>query len=292
MDKFLGALKDIGKKISKDLKEIQIDIPVPGGETFDVDGQTYQVEKKLASGAFADVFRVHCGSAKFVAKKQLLNEHTKALVTREIDLMKKFSHPNLVDFLGAAKIPDSHHVVIIMELCAGGALFDLLEKRRPKGALTEAGVIKIFTDCVAGIKYMHDMSLAHWDIKLENILQGKGNVFKLCDFGSVMECPLPCATPDEWGVLEEKIGQFTSESYRAPEMCDNFGVSELTVKTDVWALGSILYACCFFSLPFMNEVGAEGAVDAVLHSYVIEREIIHLCAYLCVRVCVLSLIHI
>jgi len=241
MDKFLGAFNNI--------KNIQIEIP----EVFNVGGKNFEVEKKLAAGAFADVFLVHSGRDKFVAKKQLMNEHTKALVTREIKLMKQFNHPNLVKFLGAARVPSSQYVVIIMDFCEGGALFDLLKKRRPKGALTERGVVKIFADCVAGIKYMHDLSLAHWDIKLENILQGKDNSFKLCDFGSVIECPQPCKTPDQWGLLEDKIGQFTSESYRAPEMCDNFGVSELTVKTDIWALGSILYACCFFVLPFMNQ---------------------------------------
>jgi AP2-associated kinase len=243
MDKFLNAL-------NIDVKNIQIEAP----EVFAVGGKEYEAEKMLAAGAFADVFLVHDGAGnKLVAKKQLLNEHTNALVTREITLMKKFNHRNLVQFLGAAKIPDSAYVVIIMELCGGGTLFDLLDKRKPKGALTEAGVLKIVSDCVAGVKYMHDLGLAHWDLKLENVLQGRDNAFKLCDFGSVVDCPLPCGTPEEWGMLEEKIGQFTSESYRAPEMCDNFGVSELTVKTDVWALGSIIYACCFFTLPFMNQ---------------------------------------
>lgn len=257
MDKFLGAINKGIKDMQKGLKTMQEDMQNVQlePEVFHVGGKSFETERKLASGAFADVFRVRSSSsgAKFVAKKQLMNEHTEALVTREIKLMKKFDHRNLVRFLGAGKIADSAYVVIIMELCAGGALFDLLEKRRPKGPLTEAGVLKIFSDCVAGLKYMHDMNLAHWDIKLENILQGKDNVFKLCDFGSVVECPLPCSTPDQWGLLEDKIGKFTSESYRAPEMCDNFGVTELTVKTDVWALGSIFYACCFFVLPFMNQ---------------------------------------
>ena len=239
MDKIMNVLNSINLEVST--------------ETFVVGGKTYGVEKKLAAGAFADVFLVHTGGTKFVAKKQLLNEHTADVVKREIALMKQFQHENLVKFVGTAKVPQSSHVVIIMEYCHGGALFDLLAKRKPRGPLTERGIVKIFADTCAGIKYMHDMNLAHWDIKLENILQGKDNKFKLCDFGSVMRCPLPCTTSSQWAALEEKIGQYTSESYRAPEMCDNFGVSELTVKTDIWALGSILYALCFFVIPFMNQ---------------------------------------
>ncbi len=228
-------------------------LSVEAPECFTVGGKQFDVERKLAAGAFADVLLVRCGGAEYVAKKQLLNEHTEALVTREINVMKQFHHPNLVQFVGASKVPGTAYVVIIMELCAGGTLFDLLAARRPKGALAEAGVVQIFRDCVGGVNYMHQLGLAHWDIKLENILKGKDGVFKLCDFGSATECPLPCASPDEWAVLEDRIGKFTTESYRAPEMCDNFGVEELTAKTDVWALGSVLYALCFFTLPFMNQ---------------------------------------
>lgn len=254
MDKIGAKLKSVFDNLKDQIEQVST------REIFEVEGKQYDVHKKLASGAFADVFKVKYGSKEYVAKKQLLNENTQSVVKREIEIMKQLSHRNLVQFLGASKVPETSHVVIIMEFCSGGSLFDLLAKRRPRGPLTERGVVKIFADCVAAISYMHQLGLAHWDIKLENILQSKDNSFKLCDFGSVTKCPQPCATHDEWSMLEDRIGRLTSESYRAPEMCDNFDVTELDVKTDIWALGSILYALCFFNLPFANQ-GRLGIIN-------------------------------
>ena len=76
--------------------------------------------------------------------------------------------------------------IIVMELCSGGSLLDILNKRlsehRP---FTETEVLTIFLQVCEAVAHMHGCvpPIAHRDIKLENVLRGD-HCFKLCDFGS------------------------------------------------------------------------------------------------------------
>jgi serine/threonine protein kinase len=67
-----------------------------------------------------------------------------------------------------------------MEICAGGDLLNYVRKRR---RLKEPVAKKIFKQILDGLCYIHSKSIAHRDIKLDNILlDGRGNV-KIGDFG-------------------------------------------------------------------------------------------------------------
>lgn len=57
---------------------------------------------------------------------------------------------------------------------------------------------------------------------------------------------------DERQAAEEKIAKETTQLYRAPEMVDLYLRPVLTVKTDIWALGCMLYAMCFLAHPFQD----------------------------------------
>ena len=78
---------------------------------------------------------------------------------------------------------DSKYLLVLMELCTGGHLVNLLEKY--KGELSEKQILFILRDVAAGIQHMHSMKppVSHRDIKVENILL-EGKKFKICDFGS------------------------------------------------------------------------------------------------------------
>lgn len=54
--------------------------------------------------------------------------------------------------------------------------------------------------------------------------------------------------------LEEEIKKYTTLSYRAPELVDLYNNIPITVKSDIWALGCLLYKICFFNLPFGESV--------------------------------------
>ena len=89
----------------------------------------------------------------------------------------------------------------------------------------------------------------HCPFQVENILQSDKGHFVLCDFGSATA---RVQNPEKQGfqAVDDDIKKYTTLSYRAPEMVDLYSGKSITTKSDIWALGCLLYKLCFFSLPF------------------------------------------
>ena len=81
-------------------------------------------------------------------------------------------------------------IYLIMELCDGKSLFHLVkntnESKEP--GLAEEYVRKIFTQIIEGVAYMHSRSIAHRDLKLDNILISSKDEVKIIDFGFGAKC--------------------------------------------------------------------------------------------------------
>lgn len=125
--------------------------------------------------------------------------------------------------------------------------------RRLRERLTESEILQIFVDVCEGVAYMHNSrpALLHRDLKVENILQSSPTTFKLCDFGSATTVsPRPPATTQEIRALEAELNRHTTLQYRAPEMVDSYLRRVVDEKSDVWALGVLLYKLCYYTTPF------------------------------------------
>jgi AP2-associated kinase len=125
--------------------------------------------------------------------------------------------------------------------------------RRLRERLTEAEILQIFVDVCEGVAAMHNLRppLLHRDLKVENILQATSTSFKLCDFGSsTTVAPRPPATAQEIRALEADLNRHTTLQYRAPEMVDPYLRRPVDEKSDVWALGVLLYKLCYYTTPF------------------------------------------
>ena len=125
--------------------------------------------------------------------------------------------------------------------------------RRLRERLTEAEILQIFVDVCEGVAAMHNLrpALLHRDLKVENILQASATSFKLCDFGSAMPVSTrPPSTTQEMRVLEADLNKHTTLQYRAPEMVDVYLRRPVDEKSDVWALGVLLYKLCYYTTPF------------------------------------------
>lgn len=122
---------------------------------------------------------------------------------------------------------------------------------RLQTGIPENEILKIFCDVCEAVSRLHmcNTPIIHRDLKIENILITEEGNFVLCDFGSATSRVL---NPEKHGVVfvEEEIQKYTTLSYRAPEMVDLYNATNITVKSDIWALGCLLYKICFFSLPF------------------------------------------
>ena len=95
-------------------------------------------------------------------------------------------HPHIVPLLGHGPRDKAGFVHLVMDHCAGGHLWQELERRQRQAGSAAAGVV---ADVSAALAHMHGLSppLSHRDIKLENILLAEGGAWRLCDFGSCSE---------------------------------------------------------------------------------------------------------
>ena len=206
----------------------------------------------LGRGAFGKVnLAMHKLVRKLVALKSLnkqilTDEAHKAKLMKEVNLLLKLRHNHVVKIYET--IETEKHIIIVMELCAGGDLLNYVRKRR---RLKEPYAQKIFKQIIDGLCYIHAKQIAHRDIKLDNILlDGKGNV-KIGDFGVSRQIT-------EGQVMREQCG---TPAYIAPEILRNKGYG---LNVDVWSAGVVLFAMLYGTVPFKAQSMEE------LHSLILK----------------------
>ncbi|TRM65858.1 hypothetical protein BD626DRAFT_546292 [Schizophyllum amplum] len=231
------------------------------GQSIAVNKYTVQVERYLSQGGFAHVYLVRTatpvyGTTHHVLKRiAVANDAMLTEVKQEVDIMRLLKgHPNIVHLIDAAwhKLSNgTYEVFILMEFCPGGGIIDMMN-RRLRERLTEAEILQIFVDVCEGVAYMHNSRppLLHRDLKVENILQSSPTSFKLCDFGSAATVRRPPTNMQEIRAVEADLNRHTTLQYRAPEMVDPYQRRPIDEKSDVWALGVLLYKLCYYTTPF------------------------------------------
>lgn len=188
-DSFKGCIQD------KKLKN-------PDNQPFDL--KDFNIGLQIGSGAFAVVKRaVHKTSLYKVAiktyeKKNLIDNATKEAVQKEINILSRLDHPNV---MGLYEVVDNRlNVNLIMELCNGKSLFHYI-KKKPSQKLAEQECKGIFKQVVHAVAYLHDEGVVHRDLKLDNILIDDNKIIKLIDFGfsvnasAETKLKLFCGTP-------------------------------------------------------------------------------------------------
>lgn len=245
------------------------------GTKIQVGSHRVVVEKYLSEGGFAHVYVVRLpqpvnGTPTAVLKRVAVPDKAAlASMRTEVETMKKLNgHRHIVKYI------DSHasqlhgggyEVFLLMEYCGGGGLIDFMNTRL-QNRLREPEIIKIFSDCAEGVACMHYLKppLLHRDLKVENVLisrTGGSSIYKLCDFGSSAP-PCPAATSAAEGrLIEDDIQRHTTLQYRSPEMIDVYRKQPIDEKSDIWALGVLLYKLCYYTTPF-EEVGQMAILNA------------------------------
>ncbi|KAG8936358.1 hypothetical protein FRC02_002951 [Tulasnella sp. 418] len=232
------------------------------GQTIQLKHHIVTVERYLSQGGFATVYLVRTpapihGTTQHVLKRIAVSDNVMlGEVQKEVDVMRLLrGHSNIVHLIDSATfaLPDGRHeVYILMEFCQGGGIIDMMN-RRLRERLTEPEILQIFVDVCEGVAYMHNHKppLLHRDLKVENILQAGPMSFKLCDFGSsATAATRPPANTAEIRALEHDLNRHTTLQYRAPEMVDPYLRRPIDEKSDVWALGVLLYKLCYYTTPF------------------------------------------
>lgn len=202
----------------------------------------YIFSKQIGKGAYAIVKEaIHKATGEKVAikvynKLTLLNPHRKKNVTREIQILQKLSHKNIVKL--HESIDSVKELYLVMERIEGASLYSRLKTAR---RFSETEARNIFRQIVQGIQYCHSKNVSHRDIKLENVLVTSGDEVRIIDFGFST-----CYSP------ETKLYSFCgTPSYMAPEIISKkeyYGPG-----VDVWALGVLLHTMVTGRYPFKGD---------------------------------------
>lgn len=215
----------------------------------------YLVGKKLGQGQFGTTYlcsHISNGAhfaCKSIPKRKLVCRDDYDDVLREIQIMHHLSeHPNVVRIEGSYE--DAVFVHLVMELCAGGELFDRIVK---KGHYSEKEAVKLIKTIVEVVEACHSLGVVHRDLKPENFLfdsVSEDAKLKATDFGlSVFYKP--------GQTFHEVVG---SPYYVAPEvLCKVYGP-----EVDVWSAGVILYILLSGVPPFWAETES-GIFRQILH---------------------------
>ncbi|KAL7898580.1 hypothetical protein HDV63DRAFT_356099 [Trichoderma sp. SZMC 28014] len=237
------------------------------GTKIQVGNHRVQIQKYLSEGGFAHVYLVKLPKAvdgtDLAVLKRVAVPDKEALrgMRTEVETMKRLKgHQAIVTYIDshASELKGGgYEVFLLMEFCDGGGLIDFMNTRL-QHRLTEPEIINIFADIAEGVACMHYLkpALLHRDLKVENVLitnGPSGKRFKLCDFGSAAP-PRPAPTTVvDCRLMDEDIQKHTTLQYRSPEMVDVYRKQPINEKSDIWALGVLLYKLCYYTTPFEDQ---------------------------------------
>lgn len=152
---------------------------------------TYSLGRKLGQGQFGTTFlcvEKATGkefACKTIAKRKLTTAEDVEDVRREIRIMHHMAgHPNVIQIVAAYE--DAVAVHVVMELCAGGELFDRIIQR---GHYTEKKAAELTRVIVGVVQACHSLGVMHRDLKPENFLfigHEEESPLKTIDFGLSM----------------------------------------------------------------------------------------------------------
>ncbi|KAK8638348.1 hypothetical protein V6N13_136779 [Hibiscus sabdariffa] len=235
--------------------------PKPAPKTDTILGKPYEdirmlytIGKELGKGQFGVTYLCTENSTgkqyacKTISKRKLVTKNDKEDMKREIQIMQHLSgQPNIVEFKGAYE--DKLSVHLVMELCAGGELFDRIIA---KGHYSERAAASMCRAIVNVVHACHFMGVMHRDLKPENFLlssKAEDALLKATDFGLSVFI-------EEGKVYRDIVG---SAYYVAPEVLKRRYGKEI----DIWSAGVILYILLSGVPPFWAET-EKGIFDAIL----------------------------
>ncbi|XP_045459688.1 testis-specific serine/threonine-protein kinase 1-like [Melitaea cinxia] len=227
------------------------DLKLTGSEQLTLANRGYKMIKKVNEGSYAKVYlaeyrnpnkndKLTVLACKVIDTNTAPKDFVKKFLPREIEMLIKLNHPHLVHTHSIFQRRNKYF--IFMRFMENG---DLLEHILQKGAVQEDQA-RIWTRQLAlAIQYMHELEIAHRDIKCENVLLTANQNAKLSDFGFARMC------------VDKRLKSIHSDtfcgslSYTAPEILQ--GSPYYPKPTDIWSLGIVMYVMLNRAMPFEDK---------------------------------------
>ena len=202
----------------------------------------YRFTTLLGSGAFGNVWECeHLKTKEMFACKVMdidicLQDDIFAHFKNELVIHSKVKHPGITQLRDV--MIDGDKIYVFLELCQGGNLAEVVED---SGGLSEQEAKRYFFQIMSAIAYLHELHVAHRDIKLENILITAGDCAKLSDFGLCKQASEACQMVTTCGTL----------LYAAPEIINEVPYNGM--KIDIWSSGIVLYTMVANHFPWETD---------------------------------------
>ena len=200
----------------------------------------YEIKETIGAGSFSVVklginkFTKEKIAIKILRKKEMQREEDKSRLEREINILKKLHHINIIKIFKIEE--EQNKCFMIMEYCENRDLFNYIVAHQK---LSEEETAYFFYQLINGLDYIHHNNIVHRDLKPENLLLSKGNILKIIDFG------ISCYYFPKKKLLSTPCG---SPHYASPEMV--LGNKYSGRKIDIWSCGIIIYVMICGYLPF------------------------------------------
>ncbi|TVU15806.1 hypothetical protein EJB05_39344, partial [Eragrostis curvula] len=228
--------------------------PSLAADLLEISWEELDLKERVGAGSFGTVYRADWHGSDVAVKvltDQDVGEAQLKEFLREISIMKRVRHPNVVLFMGAViKCP---HLSIVTEYLPRGSLFRLISKASTGEMLDLKRRLRMALDVAKGINYLHCLNppIVHWDLKTPNMLVDKNWSVKVGDFGlsrfkanTFISSKSVAGTP-EWMAPEFLRGEPSNE------------------KCDVYSFGVVLWELLTMQQPWSGLSPAQAIYRAV-----------------------------
>ncbi|KAH9589142.1 Protein kinase domain [Trypanosoma melophagium] len=200
--------------------------------------EKYTKVRVLGKGSFGSAILIkrRSDNALLVIKEVFLGKMSRKEreeARHECRVLQQLNHPNIVRYI--EHFENRNNLYIVMEYCDGG---DLHGKLKSTGPMKEKTILYYYSQVCLAMEYLHSRHILHRDIKTMNVFLMKNGSVKLGDFG------ISTVLRNTMGMANTVCG---TPYYFSPEICRNKPYNN---KSDVWALGVLLYELATGRHPF------------------------------------------
>ncbi|OHT12105.1 hypothetical protein TRFO_03729 [Tritrichomonas foetus] len=228
-----------------------------------VSSKDYTVIKEIGEGSYGRALLARLNeTGQMIVVKEIsfkrLSEQERESAHKETTILSSLDHPNIIGYRGSFLENQTFH--ILMDYADGGDLAQQIasrvaekkekekaEKEKSKNIrnsenfdchFQEEKILNWFVQICLALKHIHDRKILHRDLKTQNIFLTKNGVIKLGDFG------ISKILDQTTSFAKTSIG---TPFYLSPEICEGKPYNR---KSDIWALGCVLYELCCLRKPF------------------------------------------